>query len=134
MFFFSFCFARGQAKNKCGGVIVHVHCTFYIIYFLLLFLNKTLLFNAFSCSVVCSVINKENGEIDRCIQLNSNNSKDQANQGDQFKSKGFRSYFIWNLDISDKIISSNFKEKIDCLKTLLVSLKILSILEDKLKI
>ena len=40
----------------------------------------------FSCSVVCSVINEKNGEIDRFIQLNPNNSKDQANQRDQFKS------------------------------------------------
>ena len=74
--------------------------------------------------MVCSIINEENREIDRFIQLNSNNSKDQTNQEDQFKSKGSRNYFIWKLDISDKIISSNFKGKMNCLKTLLVSLKI----------
>jgi len=57
-------------------------------HFLHFFLNKTLHFNVF-----CSVINEENGEIDRFIQLNPN-SKDQTNQGDQFKSKGSRSYLI----------------------------------------
>jgi len=51
-----------------------------------LFLNKTLFFNVFSCLVVCSIIKEENNEIDRSIQLNPNNSKDQANQGDLFKS------------------------------------------------
>ena len=74
--------------------------------------------------MVLSVINEENGEIDRFIQLNPNNSKDQENQGDQFKSKSSKIYLIWKLDISDKIISSNFKGKMDCLKTLSVSLKI----------
>jgi len=42
--------------------------------------------------MICSAINEENGEIDRFIQLNPNNSKDQANQGDRFKSKGSKSY------------------------------------------
>ena len=73
--------------------------------------NKTLLFNVFSCSVACSVINKENGEIDIFIQLNPNNSKDQVNQGDLFKSRISRSHLLWKLDISDKIISSNYKKK-----------------------
>jgi len=54
------------------------------------------------------------------IQLNSKVQK----KGDRFKSKSSRSYLIWKLDISDKIILSNFKEKMDCLKTLLVLLKI----------
>ena len=61
--------------------------------------------------MLCSVINEENREIDRFIQLNLNNSKDQANQGDQFKSKGSKSYLIWKMNISYKII----KEKMDCL-------------------
>ena len=75
-----------------------------MLHFLHLFLNKTLFFNVFLCSVVCSVINEENRDIDRFIQLNPNNSKDQANQGDQFKSKGSKSYLIRKLNISDKKI------------------------------
>jgi len=100
------------------------HFVLHMSHFLHLFLNETLLFIVFSCLVVCSVINEENREIDRFIQLNPNNSKDQANQGNHFKSKGYLNYLIWKLDISDKIISSNFKRKMDCLKTLSVSLKI----------
>ena len=48
----------------------------------------------FHVQLVCSVINEENGEIDKFIQLNSNNSKDQANQGDLFKFKAFRSHLV----------------------------------------
>jgi len=54
------------------------------------------------------------------IQLNSKVQK----KGDRFKFKGSISYLIRKLDISDKIISSKFKEKMDCLKILSVLLKI----------
>ena len=48
-------------------------------YFLHLFLNKTLLFNVFFMLSGSSAINEEHEEINKFIQLNSNNSKDQAN-------------------------------------------------------
>ena len=47
---------------------------------------------------------QEYREIDRFIQLNPNNSKDQANQEDQFKFNCSRSYLILKLDILDEII------------------------------
>ena len=68
-------------------------CIYYII--------KLLLFDVFSCLVACRVIKEEKGEIDRFIQLNLKIQK----KGDRFKFKGPRSH-----DISDKILSSKFKE------------------------
>ena len=39
-------------------------------HFFIYLCNRTLLFNSFSCLVVCKIINEEKGEMDRFIQLN----------------------------------------------------------------
>jgi len=65
---------KGEKQPSYDGseVIVHVHNIFSVtcVIFLYFFCNKTLLFNSFSCLVVCRVINEEKREMNRFIQLN----------------------------------------------------------------